>query len=291
MMRSCDNIKSKNTSRYGKRKPFTTSVPLKKSKSETKCIENGECEIRNMLNDLNSCCSSSSQQPNKKIVIKLPLYIINSHPISKSPENDVSKKYDIQLMTPENENLYVSNHYVLLQVVAQYIYYKRLCIWIKDELKKKRSELLDVARDILISARDQSMCELQNIREDALTEDEKRFLLQYAEESVSLDSQVSFKITKEHSIIETTGVQVSYKTGSKSTQYPLEARKPSKSHISSQYEKNLFLCDKCSPAMSKSLESKLTDNYSICDKENINKAETCYCKTREDESIGCCTIQ
>lgn len=120
----------------------------------------------------------------RKVVINLPAYIVNSHAVTTDPGRDVSMQYNLQLKSPDNENLYVNEHHVLLQVMSQYVYYRKLCIWIKDELKKKRLELLESARRALIDARDGEEicgCDSKVIRsrampENLLTDVEKDFL-------------------------------------------------------------------------------------------------------------------
>lgn len=117
------------------------------------------------------------------MTIKLPTYIINSHPISKKSQQDISQKYNIQLVSPENEKLYIANHYALLQVMTQYVYYKKLCVWIKEELAKKRLELLEIARGALINARDSSICSIKHMSDAELTAEERKKLMKYAQEA------------------------------------------------------------------------------------------------------------
>lgn len=127
--------------------------------------------------------ASSLQGFERKVVINLPAYIVNSHAITTDPSADISLQYNLQLKSPDNEDLFVNDHHVLLQVMSQYVYYRKLCIWIKDELKKKRLELLESARRALIDARDgQEICgcnprEIRNRSPDRLLTDvEKDFL-------------------------------------------------------------------------------------------------------------------
>lgn len=66
----------------------------------------------------------------EKVVINLPAYIVNSHALNTSDDKDVSGQYNLQLKSPDNENLYVNEHQVLLQVSYKsfmYISYKIFC--------------------------------------------------------------------------------------------------------------------------------------------------------------------
>lgn len=90
----------------------------------------------------------------RKVIINLPAYIVNSHTFSNDCNYDVSSQYNLLLRSPENKDLFVSEHHELLQIMSQYVYYRKLCLWIRDELQKKRAELLAAARNALIDARD-----------------------------------------------------------------------------------------------------------------------------------------
>lgn len=106
---------------------------------------------------MDPCCTKDATK-DRKVIINLPSYIIHSHKLSKTNRCDVTKEYNIQLRNPENEDLFVEDHQVLLQIMSQYVYYRKLCIWIKEELQKKRLELLEAARKALIDARNEEDC-------------------------------------------------------------------------------------------------------------------------------------
>lgn len=316
-MKSYDNTRLRRSQRLTKRKALYYSTPIKKSKSASTNRENG-CHTRNMTDELDISTTSSIEQ-RKITIIKLPSYIVNSHPLTKIPDGDISKKYNIQLKSAENENLYVTNHYDLLQIMTQYIYYRKLCEWIKEELKKTRLELLEFARNALITARDANMYTLQNISDSNLTNGEKDFIHKYAEIS-SLDSYLSSNNPKyltyqfNQSGNETTAAHSCHKQDQ-----PLKIDFPpvtieekenedqpekhdhchhkimncemekemakEKDEVKCHDEGNtLYLCDKCSSGRQKVDKGVNSDNGTCV------KADTCTCNNNSTQNAGCCTI-